>query len=136
MRSTHSPSLRSRYDYYYTNPPPATTNYFDNQNGSLFGDPVPPSTGFIENLDNHLYGSLRRNSLKKTSNNNLLDISGYPRAYPLDSGLDTVRGSSGISSGNSTENRPNVIGESIYGDFNRASTAITNEFRANLDNFR
>lgn len=132
MRSTHSPSLRSRYDYYYTNPPAATTNYFDNQNGSLFGDPVPPSTGFIENLDNHLYGSLRRNSLKKTNNNNLLDISGYPRAYPLDSGLDTIRGSSGISSGNS----PNVIGESIYSDFNRASTAITNEFRANLDNFR
>lgn len=135
MRSTHSPSLRSRYDYYYTNPPTATTtNYFDNQNGSLFGDPVPPSTGFIENLDNHLYGSLRRNSLKKTSNNNLLDISGYPRAYPLDSGLDTIRGSSGIrSSGISS---PNVIGESIYSDFNRASTAITNEFRANLDNFR
>lgn len=129
MRSTHSPSLRSRYDYYYTNPPAVATNYFDNQNGSLFGDPVPPSTGFIENLDNHLYGSLRRNSLKKTSNNNLLDISGYPRAYPIDSGLDTVRGSSGISS-------PNVIGESIYSDFNRASTAITNEFRANLDNFR
>lgn len=130
MRSTHSPSLRSRYDYYYTNPPAvATTNYFDNQNGSLFGDPVQPSTGFIENLDNHLYGSLRRNSLKKSSNNNLLDISGYPRAYPIDSGLDTVRGSSGISS-------PNVIGESIYNDFNRASTAITNEFRANLDNFR
>lgn len=64
MRSSHSPTIRSRYDYYYSSMSPASTaaNFYDNQNQSLFGDPVPPSTDFLETLDNHLYGSLRRSS--------------------------------------------------------------------------
>lgn len=64
MRSSHSPTIRSRYDYYYSSMSPASSaaNFYDNQNQSLFGDPVPPSTDFLETLDNHLYGSLRRSS--------------------------------------------------------------------------
>lgn len=66
MRSsqTHSPSVRSRYDYYYStlSPGSSAANFYDNQNLSLFGDPVPPATDFLETLDNHLYGSFRRNS--------------------------------------------------------------------------
>lgn len=64
MRSSHSPTIRSRYDYYYSSMSPAssTANFYDNQNQSLFGDPVPPATDFLETLDNHLYGSLRRSS--------------------------------------------------------------------------
>lgn len=64
MRSTHSPTIRSRYDYYYSSMSPASSaaNFYDNQNQSLFGDPVPPSTDFLETLDNHLYGSFRRGS--------------------------------------------------------------------------
>lgn len=65
MRSSHSPNIRSRYDYYYSSMSPASSaiNFYDNQNQSLFGDPVPPSTDFLETLDNHLYGSFRKNSL-------------------------------------------------------------------------
>lgn len=64
MRSTQSPSLRSRYDYYYStlSPGSSAANFYDNQNLSLFGDPVPPATDFLETLDNHLYGSFRRNN--------------------------------------------------------------------------
>lgn len=64
MRSSHSPNIRSRYDYYYSSMSPASSaiNFYDNQNQSLFGDPVPPSTDFLETLDNHLYGSFRKNS--------------------------------------------------------------------------
>lgn len=43
-------------------PASSAANFYDNQNQSLFGDPVPPSTDFLETLDNHLYGSLRRSS--------------------------------------------------------------------------
>ncbi|GAB0090799.1 hypothetical protein DMENIID0001_055620 [Sergentomyia squamirostris] len=64
MRSTHSPTIRSRYDYYYAiSPPSSATNYYDNHGGSLFGDPVPPPpAGFLENLDTYLYGNVRRGS--------------------------------------------------------------------------
>lgn len=64
MRSNLSPSLRSRYDYYYSTLSPASsaTNFYENQNLSLFGDPVPPATDFLETLDSHLYGSFRRSS--------------------------------------------------------------------------
>lgn len=69
MRSSHSPTIRSRYDYYYSSMSPASSaaNFYDNQNQSLFGDPVPPSTDFLETLDNHLYGSLRRSSSIQTN---------------------------------------------------------------------
>lgn len=69
MRSQLSPSLRSRYDYYYSSMSPASSavNYYENQNQSLFGDPVPPSIDFLESLDSHLYGSLRRSSLLSNS---------------------------------------------------------------------
>lgn len=65
MRSSHSPNIRSRYDYYYSSMSPASSaiNFYDNQNQSLFGDPVPPSTDFLETLDNHLYGSFRKKSV-------------------------------------------------------------------------
>lgn len=64
MRSTQSPSLRSRYDYYYStlSPGSSAANFYEHQNLSLFGDPVPPATDFLETLDNHLYGSFRRNN--------------------------------------------------------------------------
>lgn len=64
MRSHLSPSLRSRHDYYYSTLSPASSaaNFYENQNLSLFGDPVPPATDFLETLDNHLYGRFRRRS--------------------------------------------------------------------------
>ncbi|XP_055314698.1 protein stum [Sitodiplosis mosellana] len=64
MRSSHSPTIRSRYDYYYSSMSPASSaaNFYDNQNQSLFGDPITPSMDFLETLDNHLYGSFRRGS--------------------------------------------------------------------------
>lgn len=74
MRSSHSPTIRSRYDYYYSSMSPSSSaaNFYDNQNQSLFGDPVPPSTDFLETLDNHLYGSLRRGStLHQQTDNNI-----------------------------------------------------------------
>lgn len=72
MRSSHSPTIRSRYDYYYSSMSPSSSaaNFYDNQNQSLFGDPVPPSTDFLETLDNHLYGSLRRSSSLHHHNDN------------------------------------------------------------------
>lgn len=55
---------RSRYDYYYSTPSAPSVsnalNYFENQNVSLFGDPVLTNE-LTENFDNHLYESLRRN---------------------------------------------------------------------------
>lgn len=74
MRSSHSPTIRSRYDYYYSSMSPVSSaaNFYDNQNQSLFGDPVPPSTDFLETLDNHLYGQLRRESISH-SNSLFLD---------------------------------------------------------------
>lgn len=64
MRSHLSPTLRSRHDYYYSTLSPASSaaNFYENQNLSLFGDPVPPATDFLETLDNHLYGRFRRRS--------------------------------------------------------------------------
>lgn len=51
-------------------PASSAANFYDNQNQSLFGDPVPPATDFLETLDNHLYGSLRRNPNVYNNNNN------------------------------------------------------------------
>lgn len=77
MRSSHSPTIRSRYDYYYSSMSPASSaaNFYDNQNQSLFGDPVPPSTDFLETLDNHLYGTLRRSSSVYSNSNNISNAS-------------------------------------------------------------
>lgn len=60
-----SSSLRSRYDYYYsvTSPQSTALNYYDNQEASLFGDPVPPcssSSGFSDSFNSSLLGSFSR----------------------------------------------------------------------------
>lgn len=158
MRSAQSPMLRSRFDYYY--PPPPTTSitttaagvgvtptasqsYYDNQNASLFGDPVPPSTGYMENLDNHLYGSLRRFNQKP----NILDDFTTSRYFTPQNPnvISHIRENNNLtmdsSSGDDRDirGRPNIIGDSVYGSnfHNRTNSAsISNDFRANLDNFR
>lgn len=79
MRPVHSPTIRSRYDYFY-NMLPATlgqggvgggmmaegapvlvpglncSNFYDNQQADLFGDPIPPPppTGFVDNYESEL----------------------------------------------------------------------------------
>ncbi|XP_063708768.1 protein stum [Culicoides brevitarsis] len=63
-----SSSLRSRYDYYYSiSSPPLMSpacNYYDNQEASLFGDPVPPApsttSGFSDTFSSSLLGSFSR----------------------------------------------------------------------------
>lgn len=62
-----SSSLRSRYDYYYSISSPQTStaiNYYDNQETSLFGDPVPPApsttSGFSDTFSSSLLESFSR----------------------------------------------------------------------------
>lgn len=142
MRSTNSSSLRSRYDYYYSSPTSATstaaTNYYENQHASLFGDPVPPSTGFLENLDSHLYGRFRQFSGTTKSNNSTLfdDYSSHARYY--NQAKETFRPESRATSEITASNyRPHVIENSIYGsEFPRSTSAVSSDFRANLEHFR
>lgn len=135
MRSTqHSPSLRSRYDYYYSSPTSTSTatvatNFYENQHASLFGDPVPPSTGFLENLDNHLYGSFKRCN-RNRSHSAIFDN------FPTSRYFQTERDELNRPESRYSErlSRPNLIEDSIYGS--RISSALSNDFRSNLDNFR
>lgn len=62
-----SSSLRSRYDYYYSISSPQTStavNYYDNQEASLFGDPVPPApsttSGFSDTFSSSMLESFSR----------------------------------------------------------------------------
>lgn len=139
MRSTLSPTLRSRYDYYYSAMSPASTatNFYENQNQSLFGDPVPPATDFLETLDNHLYGSLRRGSSALTSSN-VSFLPELPRPVPI--------GGNHLGPMPGTENK-NIqripltdrrdSNETFYSyNRKRSSSSFSDDFRANLDNFR
>lgn len=139
MRSTLSPTLRSRYDYYYSAMSPASTasNFYENQNQSLFGDPVPPATDFLETLDNHLYGSLRRGSSALTSNNASF-LPELPRPVPI--GGNHLGHISGTETNNVqriplTDRRDS--NETFYSyNRKRSSSSFSDDFRANLDNFR
>ncbi len=140
MRSTLSPTLRSRYDYYYSAMSPASTatNFYENQNQSLFGDPVPPATDFLETLDNHLYGSLRRGSSALASNN-VPFLPELQRPAPI--GGNHLGPKSGTESNNNFQRIPLTdrrdSNETFYSyNRNRSSSSFSDDFRANLDNFR
>lgn len=132
MRSSHSPTIRSRYDYYYSSMSPASSaaNFYDNQNQSLFGDPVPPSTDFLETLDNHLYGSLRRGSVASPHANDAF-IDDFMQAQNSAHRLH-------IASGRAKD-RSAPPGDTAYRDEfrydvkRRSSSSFSDEFRANLD---
>ena len=123
MRSTQSPSLRSRYDYYYSalSPGSSAVNFYENQNLSLFGDPVPPATDFLETLDNHLYGSFQRTSSSSDNNNHAVE-NNKQMPIPYNS-RDYIRvvSSSGSGSGSSmrktsqlsSDDRINIIGNNV-----------------------
>lgn len=137
MRSSHSPTIRSRYDYYYSSMSPASSaaTFYDNQNQSLFGDPVPPSTNFLETLDNHLYGSFRRGSNVSSEcvNNDAF----------IDDFMDAQNNAHRLYlSGNRAKDRsaPSPSDSTFQNDIRsnakrRASSSFSNEFRANLDTF-
>lgn len=139
MRSTLSPTLRSRYDYYYSamSPGSTATNFYENQNQSLFGDPVPPATDFLETLDNHLYGSLRRGSSALASTNASF-LPELPRPVPI--GGNHLGSKSGAETNNVqriplTDRRDS--NETFYSyNRNRTNSSFSDDFRANLDNFR
>ncbi|KAJ6647549.1 Protein stum [Pseudolycoriella hygida] len=139
MRSTLSPTLRSRYDYYYSAISPGSTaiNFYEHQNQSLFGDPVPPATDFLETLDSHLYGSLRRSSSALTSNNASF-LPELPRPVPI--GGNHLAPITGTETNNVqriplTDRRDS--NETFFSyDRKRSSSSFSDDFRANLDNFR
>lgn len=140
MRSTLSPTLRSRYDYYYSAMSPASTatNFYENQNQSLFGDPVPPATDFLETLDSHLYGTLRRGSSALTSNNASF-LPELPRPVPIGgnhfNGPISGKETSNIQRIPLTDRRDS--NETFYSyNRKRSSSSFSDDFRANLDNFR
>lgn len=139
MRSSHSPTIRSRYDYYYSSMSPASSaaNFYDNQNQSLFGDPVPPSTDFLETLDNHLYGSFRRGSKRSSdacvNNEAFIDdfMDAQNNAHRLYMSAHRKKDRSAPPHEDSTfrnELRYDVPKK-------RSSSSFTDEFRANLDAF-
>lgn len=101
-------------------------NYYDNQCSSLFGDPVPPaSNDFLDNVDNHLYSSLRRNSLRNSYG--LLDE--FPRynSFATQRGNPPSLSRQQISSANSTINSPSFILQQQHqqGQQNSASKIYT-----------
>lgn len=140
MRSALSPTLRSRYDYYYSAMSPASTatNFYENQNQSLFGDPVPPATDFLETLDNHLYGSLRRGSSALSSTNVTSFLPELPRPVPIGGnhlGPKTGTETNNIQRIPLTDRRDS--NETFYSyNRKRSSSSFSDDFRANLDNFR
>lgn len=155
MRSSHSPSIRSRYDYYYSalSPGSSAANFYDNQNLSLFGDPVPPATDFLETLDNHLYGSFRRNSSGDgTFKNASVPVEIVSRPVPYS--RDYVRVTSTSSGGSLSTRRPSINPSSIMSPITserptstiqmddsfssyrkRSSSAFSDDFR-NVNNYR
>lgn len=134
MRSSHSPTIRSRYDYYYSSMSPVSSaaNFYDNQNQSLFGDPVPPSTDFLETLDNHLYGHLRRESV---SNHNSLFLDDFMAVQ------SRVHHLGPVPSTRLNDYHQPLPSDSIRDDFEvslkrRLSSSYSDEFNNNLDVMR
>lgn len=133
MRSSHSPTIRSRYDYYYSSMSPASSaaNFYDNQNQSLFGDPVPPSTDFLETLDNHLYGSLRRNSLLPNAESDVF----------MDEFMAVQSRAHQLRMASARQKEIPLPPTPIRDDFHnglkqRSSSTFSDEIRANLDAFK
>lgn len=155
MRSSHSPTIRSRYDYYYSSMSPASSaaNFYDNQNQSLFGDPVPPSNNFLETLDNHLYGSFRRNSSSIPPSSEFAgggtgmvgdrgSMASAAIAVPNDAFIDDFMDAQNNAhhlhmSGNKRKSeRPAVTPvDQLFDSKRRSSSSFSDEFRANLDAF-
>lgn len=143
MRSSHSPTIRSRYDYYYSSLSPASSaaNFYDNQNQSLFGDPVPPVTDFIETLDNHLYGSFRRGSTLSPitcSNDAFIEdfLVAQNKAHRLN--MSAKRKSPQLASSSPIPNDSMFQRNDEYrlsSGKRRSNTSFSDEFRANLDTF-
>lgn len=156
MRSSHSPTIRSRYDYYYSSMSPASSaaNFYDNQN-SLFGDPVQPSNNFLETLDNHLYGSFRRQSHQPCGDYGVGTDAAVPATVPApnDAFIDDFMNAQNSAhhlhmSAKKRPNKPNrsavtPIGcdstafrnEHRFDAKRRSSSSFSDEFRANLDAF-
>lgn len=157
MRSSHSPTIRSRYDYYYSSMSPASSaaNFYDNQNQSLFGDPVPPSNNFLETLDNHLYGSFRRNSNLSSSECTAGTGMGggvVPVAVPapapipiplpndafIDDFMDAQNNAHHLHmSANKRKSERSAVTpiDQRFNSKRRSSSSFSDEFRANLDAF-
>lgn len=139
MRSSHSPTIRSRYDYYYSSMSPASSaaNFYDNQ--SLFGDPVAPSTDFLETLDNHLYGSFRRGSnvsSEYANNDAFMDdfMDAQNNAHRLHLSGHRVKDLPAPSPSPS----PSVStfrNQNQFDPKRRSISSFSDEFRANLDAF-
>lgn len=152
MRSSHSPTIRSRYDYYYSSMSPASSaaNFYDNQNQSLFGDPVPPHTDFLETLDNHLYGSFRRGSSNAVPMRSPAAIECTNEAF-IDDFMDAQNSAHRLQMSakhhhhsRSSKDRsapPAGQGDSAFRDEfrfdnkRRSSSSFSDEFRANLDRY-
>lgn len=118
-------------------PASSAANFYDNQNQSLFGDPVPPSTDFLETLDNHLYGSFRRTSNLSTSdgapsNDAFIDdfMDAQNNAHRLHMSAKRQKDRSAPSPGDST-----FRDEFRFDAKRRSSSSYSDEFRANLDAF-
>lgn len=166
MRSSHSPTIRSRYDYYYSSMSPASSaaNFYDNQNQSLFGDPVPPSNNFLETLDNHLYGFRRNSSIPTTTNNSeyavgpgvvggrgvgMASSSGgdsgmAPAAIPvpndafIEDFMDAQNNAHHLHmSANKRKSERSAVTpvDQLFDSKRRSSSSFSDEFRANLDAF-
>lgn len=138
MRSSHSPTIRSRYDYYYSSlsmsPVSSAANFYDNQNQSLFGDPVPPSNDFLETLDNHLYGSLRRKSITSpNASESFIDdfMFAQNNAHRLNMTTSTAAGR--VKDRSAPPGDTTVRDQFRYDVKRRSSSSFSDEFRANLD---
>lgn len=147
MRSSHSPTIRSRYDYYYSSMSPASSAaaFYDNQN-SLFGDPVQPSNNFLETLDNHLYGSFRRNSNVSCSESTIVPTTTVPIPNDafIDDFMDAQNSAHHLHMSGTKRPKPHRSAVTpIDSDSTifrndakrRSSSSFSDEFRANLDAF-
>lgn len=144
MRSSHSPTIRSRYDYFYSSMSPelSGTNLYDNQNQSLFGDPVTRSTDFLETLDNHLSGERRRRRNSQLSSE-CIKKNVFMNDY-IDSQNNEHRSQMSPNYVKNTSISPdNPMESTFHDDYNRDSkrrsrcfsSSFTDELRANLDAF-
>lgn len=116
-------------------PASSAATFYDNQNQSLFGDPVPPSTDFLETLDNHLYGSFRRGpNVNTTDCSNDAFIDDFMDAQNSGHRLQ-------MSAKHRTHDRSAPLRDSTYrNEFRydnkrRSSSSFSDEFRANLDTY-
>lgn len=144
-------------------PASSAANFYDNQNQSLFGDPVPPSNNFLETLDNHLYGSFRRNSsipTNPTANSERAMGTGgvvvgggmasggggamAPAAIPvpndafIEDFMDAQNNAHHLHmSANKRKSERSAVTpvDQLFDSKRRSSSSFSDEFRANLDAF-